>query len=73
MHDKGGCKITTILTVDSMSLWSAIAAATVKVPTEKNLAVHLFWLKELLINRVLSILRWTDTRDMSSDAHTRLD
>ena len=71
MRDNGECKITTILTVDSMSLWSAIAALVVRVPTEKNLAVHLFWLKELLDTRALSILRWCDTRDMTSDCHTK--
>ena len=71
LRDQGLCKIYTILTVDSMSLWSAIAAAVVKVPTEKNLAVHLFWLKELLVTGALSMLRWCDTRDMTADCHTK--
>ena len=71
LRDNGTCCITTILTIDSMSLWSAVAAIVVKVPTEKNLAVHLFWLKELLMSRALSVLRWCDTRDMLSDCHTK--
>ena len=54
-----------------MSLWSAIAAAVVKVPTEKNMAVHLFWLRELLTTGAIKVLRWCDTRDMTADCHTK--
>ena len=43
MIDNGNCKIQTILTMDSMSLWSAIAAVIVKVPAEKNLANLNLW------------------------------
>ena len=71
MMDNGACRIHTVLTVDSMSLWSAIAAAVVKVPTEKNMAVHLFWLRELLTTGAIKILRWCDTRDMTADCHTK--
>ena len=71
MRDEGLCRIKTILTVDSMSLWSAVAAQVVRVPTEKNLAVHLFWLKELLMTGALTTLRWCDTRDMTADCHTK--
>ena len=70
-RDAGQSKIVTILTVDSMSLWSAIAAVVVKVPTEKNLAVHMFWVKELLETKAITTLRWCDTRDMSGDCHTK--
>jgi hypothetical protein len=71
VRDEGLCRIQTVLTVDSMSLWSAVAAQVVRVPTEKNLAVHLFWLKELLTTGALTTLRWCDTRDMSADCHTK--
>ena len=54
-----------------MSLFTAVAAHTVKIPQEKNLAIHLFWLRELLDNKVLSALEWCDTRDMSADCHTK--
>ena len=59
------------LTVDAMSLFAAIAVATVRVPTEKSLAGHLFWLRELIDNGVLSMIQWADTRDMSADGHTK--
>ena len=71
MREEGGLAFETTLTTDSMSLWAAIAAASVKVPAEKNLAVHLFWLRELLGRAVLTRLRWTDTRDMTADGHTK--
>ena len=54
-----------------MALWAAVAAAVVKVPTEKNLAVRFFWLRELLDRGIISRLRWCDTRDMTADAHTK--
>ena len=54
-----------------MSLFAAIAAHTVKIPSEKNLAIHLFWLRELLDRKVIDALEWCDTRDMSADCHTK--
>ena len=54
-----------------MSVWAAIAATTVKMPSEKNLAGHLYWLRQLIDNQVLNHLQWADTRDMSSDGHTK--
>ena len=69
--ERGMCRYKTILTVDSMSLWSAVAAMVVRVPTEKNLAVHMFWLKEQLVKKAIRILRWCDTRDMTADCHTK--
>jgi hypothetical protein len=71
LREEGGLCFRTTLTVDAMSLFTAIAAATVRVPTEKSLAGHLFWLRELLDNGVLSELVWADTRDMSADGHTK--
>ena len=71
MRDEGSCRIRTILTVDSTSLWSAIAAMVVKIPTEKNLAVHMFWLKEHVECQAINVLRWSDTRDMTADGHTK--
>ena len=61
--EHGGSTIETVLVTDSMSLWSGVAAATVRVTTEKNLAVQLFWLREMLDKQVLKKFRWCDTRD----------
>ena len=71
LREEGGLCFRSILTVDAMSLFAAIAATTVKIPAEKNLAGHLFWLRELIDRKVLSQIQWADTRDMSSDGHTK--
>ena len=52
----GTCSFRTILVTDSMSLWSALAAFVVKVPAEKTMAIHLFWMRELLDRRALAVL-----------------
>ena len=71
LREEGGLAFTSFLTVDSMSLFAAVSATTVRVPSERSLAGHVFWLRELLDRRVLHHLRWCDTRDMSADAHTK--
>ena len=67
----GGFAFKMSLSVDAMSLFAAIAAHTVRIPSEKNLAVHLFWLRDLLNRNVLTSLEWCDTRDMNADGHTK--
>ena len=71
LREEGGYCFKSILTIDAMSVYAAIAANTVKVPSEKNLAGHLFWLRELLDRKVVSHIQWADTRDMNSDGHTK--
>ena len=71
LREEGNLCFHSLLTIDSMSMFSAIAAAIVKVPSEKNLAGHLFWVRELINLQVLNQLQWADTRDMSCDGHTK--
>ena len=66
-----GSTIEKCLVTDSMSLFTAIAASVVRVPTEKNLAVQLFWLRQCLDLQLITKLKWSDTRDMTADAHTK--
>ena len=40
LREEGGWCFRSILTVDAMSLFAAVAASTVKIPSEKNLAGH---------------------------------
>ena len=54
-----------------MSLFQAIHSHTIKIPSEKSLALHLFWLRELLDRQVINELKWCDTRDMTADGHTK--
>ena len=62
--------IKTILSTDSMSLFTALQATTTRIPADKGLTIHLYWLKERLTFRVLDTLQWLDTRDMTADGHT---
>ena len=71
IREEGGLAFETTLTVDAMSLFAAISAATVRVPSEKFLVGHLFWLRELIDLKLLTRLQWVDTRDMSADGHTK--
>ena len=71
METGEGSTIEKCLVSDSMSLWSAVAALVVRVPTEKNLAVQLFWLRQMLDLQLITTFKWCDTRDMSADAHTK--
>ena len=59
------------MVTDSMSLFQAISAHTLKIPSEKSLALHLFWLREFLNRQVPNELKWCDTRDMTADGHTK--
>ena len=71
LRENGNFAFKATLSVDAMSLFAAIAAHTVKIPSEKNLAIHLFWLRELLDRKVIEALEWCDTRDISADCHTK--
>ena len=71
MQETGQLVFDTVLFIDAMSLHAAVAAVNIKAPAEKNLAVHVFWLRGLLDLRRIGTLRWVDTRDMHSDCHTK--
>ena len=61
----------TIMHIDAMSVFQSIAAVVIREPAEKGLAAHLYWMREKLERNQLSVLRWTDTRDMNADCHTK--
>ena len=69
-RERGGRREHVILTIDAMSIFAAIVAARPKVPAERSLMGHLFWLAELVRLRALSV-SWCDTRDMVADALTK--
>ncbi len=71
MREKGRLAFKTILTFDAMSLPAAVAAATVRVPSEKSLAGHLSWKRELLDRQIINQLDWADTCDMTAACHTK--
>jgi hypothetical protein len=42
-----------------------------KMPSEKSVALHLFWLRELIRKQIVTGITWCDTRDMTADGHTK--
>ena len=59
------------LYIDAKSVYSAIIATNIKVPTEKSLLSHVQYVRELLDIRLLKIIVWMDTRDMVADGLTK--
>ena len=71
LRANGGLVFQFTLTIDALSACYSIKSLAVKLPAEKTIAVHLLWLRRLVDSQVLTLIRWCDTRDMSSDGHTK--
>ena len=59
------------IAIDAMSVFAAVTASHVKIPSERSLLSHLQYVRELLDRRVLESLTWLDTRDMAADGMTK--
>ena len=59
------------LAIDAMSVYAAVTAVHIKIPSEKSLLGHLQFLRELLDKGVINSLYWIDTRDMAADGMTK--
>ena len=70
-RENGDWKIDMVAAVDAMSVYAAVTAGQLKIPTEKSLWSHIQYLRELLDTGVLRYLLWIDTRDMWSDGLTK--
>ena len=71
LREEGGLAYRLTVATDNLGLFTATTSTTVKIPAERSLAGHLFWLRELLDHRVINTLQWVDTRDMTADCHTK--
>ena len=71
IREEGGLKVSADALIDAKSVFDAVTASPLKAPTEKNLANHLFWVREWLEIGILDQLRWCDTRDMVADGLTK--
>ena len=60
-----------ILSTDSCSVFRAVQATDVKIPTEKSTLYHVQWIHECLLRKVLKTMFWIDTRDMCADGLTK--
>ena len=70
LREEGHFDVEINLLVDAMSLFAAVAATNPRVPAERSLLGHIFWLHELVLSHSIQ-LKWTDTRDMVADALTK--
>eukprot|EP00933_Yihiella_yeosuensis_P082878 TRINITY_DN9689_c0_g1_i1.p1 TRINITY_DN9689_c0_g1~~TRINITY_DN9689_c0_g1_i1.p1 ORF type:complete len:204 (+),score=30.19 TRINITY_DN9689_c0_g1_i1:157-768(+) len=71
LRETGGLVWYNEVIIDAMSVFAAITAAVPKPPSEKNLAGHLYWTRQLIDKQIIKRLRWSDTRDMNADCHTK--
>ena len=70
LRDDGGYS-PLALYLDAKSVWAAITATNIKVPTDKGLLAHVQYVRELLNHGVLHVIVWVDTRDMVADGLTK--
>ncbi len=71
LREEGDWYTMMILGLDAYSVFSAVTANTVKVPSDSSLLAHIQYLRELLDRGVLDQLWWVDTRDMWADGLTK--
>ena len=70
-REQGGLKIKVVLTTDAESVFKSLTSKDMKIPSEKTLLGHIYWLRELLQLRLIDSIQWCDTRDMTADGHTK--
>ena len=71
IREEGGLGLVVTLTTDAESVYKSLTSRDLKVPTEKTLLGHVSWLREMLALGILESVQWCDTRDMTSDGHTK--
>ena len=64
----GVFKIEVLL--DAMSVLQALAQERIKAPCEKSFLIHLLWLRQLIVDKLV-LIGWTDTRDQYADGLTK--
>ena len=71
LREKGGLSLWVFLTIDAESVYKSLSSEDLKITTGKSLLGHISWLREMLQLDILHGVRWCDTRDMTSDGHTK--
>ena len=67
----GQFPVPMVVYIDAMSVYAAVTATFIKTPAEKSLLCHVYFVREMLDNGVVSARIWLDTRDMLSDGLTK--
>ena len=70
-REEGGLALKVTLTIDAESVYRSLTSRDLKTPAEKTLLGHVLWIRDLLQLRLIESIQWCDTRDMTSDGHTK--
>ncbi len=70
-REAGGWPMDVTLILDAESVFKSVTSRDLKTPTEKTLLGHICWIREALKMRLITRVRWCDTRDMIADGHTK--
>jgi len=70
-RELGHLAVKVTLTMDAESVYKSLSSRDTNVPAEKTLLGHVVWIRELLQQRLIDIVQWCDTRDMTADGHTK--
>ena len=71
MQEQGRLHLEVQVYTDAKSVYEAICADPIKVPTEKTLYIHLLVARDRLDRKVVTRLCWIDTVDMLADGLTK--
>ena len=71
IREQGGLAILVTLTVDAESVYKSLTSRDLKILAEKSLLGHIKWIREHLHLGIIERVQWCDTRDMTSDDHTK--
>ena len=69
--ESGGLTPRVEMAIDARAVFVTLTAQDASEPSESSLKLHVLAFRDRLFRGVCSILWWTDTRDMVSDAFTK--
>ena len=71
LREMGGYAVPAVLYIDDLSVYAAITASYIKIPSGNGTLMHVQYIRVLLDNHILKAIAWTDTRDMCADGTTK--
>ena len=70
IREAGGLRMKIYLTIDAESVHKSLTSSELKTPTENSMLGHISGIRELLQLRIIQMIQWCDTRDMTANGHT---
>ena len=71
IREEGGLCIIVTLATDAESVYKSLTSRDLKIPSERTLLGHVKWIRQHLHLGLIKAIQWCDTRDMTSDGHTK--